>query len=267
MTAVRIWLPYNVYLVQPKKFLKDFARFINVIGELKLKAMVVLFNAWHGSPDFGGFRYESFPRMTKEALNGTFRFTDALLDRYAADERIFAWDLCNEPDTSGKTEVYQPWLTNLYNHIKTRKEKTWLTVGTFTIGALKTLAPITDVLSIHPYCNPSGDSKPNPDAHNNWVGQLIAVANEAGKPAVASETGWGVGADDAARAERLHIELGACVNHKAGFMVHALYHSPVADIHRPEYGPITGPGYMACIERDGSLRPGHEMIREYLRAK
>jgi hypothetical protein len=264
MTAVRIWLPYNVYLAQPEKFLKDFARFIDVIGELKLRAMVVIFNAWHGSPDFGGFRHESFPKMTPEALNNTFRFTDALLDRYAEDKRIFAWDLCNEPDVH--LAVYHPWLKRLAQHIKSRKEKTCLTVGTYTIGALKALAPISDLISIHPYCNPN-KSKPNANAHNAWVGQLIQIANNAGKPAIASEIGWGVGADDAARAARLHIELGACINHKTGFLVHALWHSPVADLHRPEYGPITGPGYMGCIEKDGSLRRGHEMIRDYLRAK
>jgi hypothetical protein len=84
---------------------------------------------------------------------------------------------------------------------------------------------------------------------------------------IASEIGWGAGADDAARVKNLHVELSTCLEHKIGFLIHALCHSPVSDLHRPEYGPMLGPGYMACIEKDGSLRAGHEIIRDYLKAK
>jgi endo-1,4-beta-mannosidase len=263
MTAVRIWLPYNVYLVQPKKFLKDFAKFMDVIGKLKLRVMVVMFNAWHARLDFGGFRHESFSKLKPETLNSTFRFADVLLDRYAEDERIFAWDLCNEPDY---IDVYKPWLERLYHHIKARKEKTWLTVGTHTVETLKAFESVSDLLSIHPYCNPK-DSEPNVDDYNGMVDQLVEIANKAGKPMIASEIGWGIDANDGARIERLHIELGACITHKTSFLIHALNHSPVADLHRPEYGPMGRAGYMACIEKDGSLRAGHEIIRNYLNAK
>jgi len=37
----------------------------------------------------------------------------------------------------------------------------------------------------------------------------------------------------------------------------------VADAHRPESGPVTIAGYMAFIEKNGSLRPYHKIFNEY----
>jgi hypothetical protein len=78
------------------------------------------------------------------------------------------------------------------------------------------------------------------------------------------EVGWG-DLIDAKRIEKLQIELSAINERQIGWLIHALCHSPVADLHCPEYGPVRGPGYMACIEPDGSLRPGHEIIRDFLK--
>jgi hypothetical protein len=266
MTAVRIWLPYNVYLAQPKQFLKDFAKVINVIGKLKLRAMVVLFNAWgwDKAPTWGSFSPQSFPQMTKEEINRTFRFADALLERHGNDDRIFAWDLCNEPDLNGYIDTYFSWLEQLHHHIKARKEKTCLTIGSCGgPGLLKKIEPICDLFSIHPYYNVEWAK--SPENYGNSVNEQVKVANEAGKAILATEIGWGNN-DDAIRVETINIELSKIVERKVGFLIHGLNHSLVADLHRPEYGP-KGVGFMGCIEKDGSMRPGHEKIREYLRAK
>jgi hypothetical protein len=264
MTALRIWLPYPVYLAQSKQFLTDFSKFIQVIGKLKLRTMVVLFNAWHGNPSFGGFRPESFTRMTPENLQRTFRFADDLLERHAGDERIFAWDLCNEPNN--RLDVYLPWLQRLHDHIRERKEKNCLTIGVDTtqkgIKEAKRIAPLCDVISEHPYL--IFNNAPEKRLRGNFD-NLVRYANETGKPLLVSETGWG-SLSDKKRVESLRIELSNCVDHKAGFLIHALNHSLVAELHRPEHGPVSIPGYMACIEKDGSLRPGHGIIRDYLRA-
>jgi hypothetical protein len=119
------------------------------------------------------------------------------------------------------------------------------------------------VISEHPYF--IYNNAPAERFRNNFD-DLIRYVNETGKPLLVTETGWG-SLSDSTRVESLHVELSNCVDHKAGFLIHALNHSLVADLHRPEYGPVSSPGYMACIEEDGSLRPGHEIIRDYLKAK
>jgi hypothetical protein len=274
MTAVRIWLPYNVYLAQPKKFLDDFSKYIGIIGKLKLRVMVGIFNAWHGTPDWGGFRKESFTRLTQEQLAQTFKFADNLLDRHGEDPTIYAWDLCNEPDLGGKFDVFSPWLKALYGHIKSRKEKTVLTVGSHVgIAAVKEYEPISDVISIHPYLHYAKSDFTNKLAEYEKITQeyqsrrvddAVQFANTINKPVIATEIGWG-NISDAKRIEMLNIELSTVNERKIGWMIHALVHSPVADLHRPETGPVTGPGYMGCIEPDGSMRPHHEVINDYLK--
>ncbi|MDR1270357.1 MAG: hypothetical protein LBK82_12615 [Planctomycetaceae bacterium] len=274
MTAVRLWLPYNVYLAQPKKFLEDFSKFIDVVGKVKLRAMIVLFNAWHGQPDFGGFSQSHFPSLTKEQLDTTFKFVNDILDRHGEDERIYAWDLCNEPDLGVSLDLYYSWLKQLHDRIKLRKEKTALTIGSCAgLKATKKYEPLSDILGIHPYFthrkpdNYSQNPKDYDDkvaGYKNHHDNYVKFANEVNKPIIASEIGWG-DLIDVKRIDSLQVELSSVNERKIGWMIHALCHSPVADLHHPEYGPVRKPGYMACIEPDGSLRPGHEIIRNFLK--
>ena len=48
-----------------------------------------------------------------------------------------------------------------------------------------------------------------------------------------------------------------------GWLAYVLHHSLIADAHRLEFGPVGGPGNLAFIEADGSLRPGHEIFNAY----
>jgi endo-1,4-beta-mannosidase len=261
-------------LAQPKKFLEDFSKFIDVVGKVKLRAMIVLFNAWHAKPDFGGFNPAPFKSLTQEQLDRTFKFADDILDRHGEDERIYAWDLCNEPDLHASLDIYYPWLKQLHDRIKSRKEKTVLTIGDcMGLGALKKYEPLSDILGTHPYF---GHRKPNNYSQNpkdyddkvagykNNLDSYVKFANEVNKPIIASEIGSG-DLNDVKRIEKLQVELSSVNERKIGWMIHALCHSPVADLHRPEYGPIEFGLYMACIEPDGSLRPGHEIIRDFLK--
>ena len=61
----------------------------------------------------------------------------------------------------------------------------------------------------------------------------------------------------------LQFTLGELKKRGIGFIAHLLYHTLVADGHRPEYGPISVAGYMAFIEANGSLRPYHKIFNEY----
>ncbi|MDR2773339.1 MAG: hypothetical protein LBC19_01120 [Tannerella sp.] len=257
MTAVRIWLSFDAYLAEPEKVVKNFTTFVDIIGKNGLRVMPVIFNAWSGTPNWGLITPQTVRHMLspkeQSFRDAVFKFTDSLFDRHAADERIFAWDLCNEPfNSDGGQDNYLTWLTQLHAHIKERYEKTCLTIGICRNDFMEKIEPLCDLFSVHPYFG----LKNNP----------VEVANKFNKPMVASETGWG-SLDDAERANRLRGELSSCVDRNVGFLIHALSYSRVADLHLPQDGPVGGAGYMACINKDGSLRPGHGIIREYLKNK
>ncbi|MDR1290396.1 MAG: hypothetical protein LBK06_04260, partial [Planctomycetaceae bacterium] len=236
--------------------------------------MIVLFNAWHGVPDFGGFYQGTFQSLTKEQLDMTFKFADDILDRHGEDERIYAWDLCNEPDLRVSLDLYYSWLKQLHDRIKSRKEKTFLTISNCVgLKATKKYEPLSDILGPHPYFSyrKPDNYNQNPKEYDdkiadykNYLNNFVQFANEVNKPIVVTEIGWG-DVIDAKRIEKLQVELSSVNERKIGWLIHALCHSPVADLHRPEYGPVQGPGYMGCIEPDGSLRPGHEIIRDFLK--
>jgi hypothetical protein len=92
--------------------------------------------------------------------------------------------------------------------------------------------------------------------------EVVAFGKAVSKPVLATETGWGA-LDDAKRCEVLRVELSELAKRGIGFTAHLLHHTLVSDGHRPEYGPITAAGYMAFIEADGTLRPGHGMFNEF----
>ncbi|MCF7855435.1 MAG: hypothetical protein K9N51_11605 [Candidatus Pacebacteria bacterium] len=101
-----------------------------------------------------------------------------------------------------------------------------------------------------------------PEIFAEGVDAVTAFANDKNKGLVATETGWGA-LDDAKRCEVLSVELEALSTRGIGFTAHLLNHTFVVDGHRPEHGPISGAGYMAFIEADGSLRPHHECFNDF----
>lgn len=48
-----------------------------------------------------------------------------------------------------------------------------------------------------------------------------------------------------------------------GWLAYLLHHSLIADAHRSEFSPVSGPGNLSFIEADGSLRPGHELFNDF----
>jgi hypothetical protein len=61
----------------------------------------------------------------------------------------------------------------------------------------------------------------------------------------------------------MRYTLGELRKREIGFVVHALQHSLVADLHYPAYGPVGGPEVLHFVNPDGSLRAGHEAFNEF----
>jgi hypothetical protein len=252
MTALRIWLSLDAYLAAPKEVPKNVATMIDLANKIGVKVMPVLISGWHGVPDFGGICVE----MAQQDLRRYYSpYLDAMVDPFLGDERIIAWDLCNEPYQSGGEQVMNGFLNWSHTYLKNKDPRIRTTVAScYEVGKLEVLSRFSDILSIHPYRN-------SPETFDAFVN----LANAQNKPMLATEIGWG-SLDDAERIRFLEPDLIRCTERRIGFMIHALHHSLVADLHLPGYGPVMTPGYMGCINPDGSLRPHHGMINRYLAA-
>lgn len=265
MNAVRLWWSHACYLRWPEQTARRYRDVLDLGPELGIRFIPTLFNGWHSFPDFGG----QTPNQLRIILGGDrferwfVPYLREVVIANRAHPGVLFWDLCNEPYTGWVADQEKQWwqafFTRVRDTIKQASPSIPLTIGCVW-SSTPELETFCDVLSSHPYCNNGKDTR---DAFAAAVDAYLARANAAGKPLVATETGWG-SLDDATRAETLKIELGVLVERKIGFTIHALHHSPVADLHRPACGPVHAPGYMACIEADGSLRPHHEIIHAYM---
>jgi hypothetical protein len=246
--AVRMWLSWSAYRANPERFIRNFQQAIDICGELDLLVVPVIFNRWVGKPLWD--RVED-PEIAAP-FDATFApFIRALVEPMKSDLRILAWDLCNEPPCSA---VELQWLGNVHKAVKQIDGEALTCIGTVTMEQTTACAPYEDILTPHLYLNI--------DCIKNNVQPYCELAKSAGKPIMSSECCWG-SLDDAEHVKIVRHDLGVLKQHKIGFFPHALFESPVADLHRPQYGPVDSPGYMAFINMDGSLRTGHDVYNEF----
>jgi hypothetical protein len=258
MNTVRLWLSHDAFVKDAKRFTQNFQSALTSCDKHGIKAIPVLFNNWHSVPDFGGVSMEMigywFTAFGKkgEAGNYIFRpYLEAMFKGHASDARILAWDMCNEPFNNGR-EVYVDWLKHTYHLGKKfgATQPIGVSVGP-SVGDLQTVESFSDVLMIHPYFAASVDWK-----------SLKAFSQKHGKALLATECCWG-SLDDAKRVAIVRSDLDAIAKQGVGFLAHALHESYVADLHRPQYGPVSSAEYMAFVHMDDSLRAGHEVFNQY----
>ncbi len=260
---LRLWLSFDAYCHDRQAFAGNFATVLDAVGRHGLQAMPCLFNNWHSVPDFGGVAAEMIGYWNHPDRCQVFtRYLDDVVGPHANDPRVRLWDLCNEPFNSGCPEVFQPWLKRLHGHCRQLGVAAPITVGVPAhVQPLERVEPFCDVLT--PHCYFTGRVMTEDVAA--FDAQMDAVqrfAQRVGKPVFAGETGWGA-LNDAERVGSLRVELRTLTERHMGFCIHMLHHSLVGDGHRPEYGVVSGAGFMGCIEADGALRAGHEMINEF----
>ncbi len=258
MNSVRLWLSHDAYFKDPDRFACNFEAVLKACERHRLVAIPTLFNNWHSIPDFGGISTEmisywfSSYGQEGQAPHYVFRpYLELLFRDHAADARILAWDLCNEPFNNGR-DVYLGWLRHTYQVAKDLGARQPIGVSVAaSLEHLRLVEPFSDVLMIHPYFAPQV----------SWDA-VQAFAAEKGKALLATECCWGA-LEDARRAEIAEADFKTLRQQKIGFLAHALHESCVADLHRPQYGVISSAEYMAFINMDGSLRAGHEVFNRY----
>lgn len=275
INAIRIWLPWEAYRIDPGKFSANLETFLKLIDANGWQAMPILFNRWRGFPDFGGIYMDHFMPgslaqvHSAEVLNA---YMEAVIGQHREDPRILAWDLCEEPyftqgalgapdeTPSVVMDAETTWLRSVHLKVKSLKPAQLVTVGAHGRLPLSKVNEFSDVLSVHPYWM-NGSLEFPWDEFVKRVNEDVAYARTVGKPLIASECCFGR-LDDAERVDIIRGTLKVLKSHGIGWMPHLLHHSLVADAHRPEFGTFSGL-YMAFIEADGSLRTGHGVFNEY----
>lgn len=297
--VARWWLSHEAFQRDQAGFLANFEAGLQVFAAHGIEVMPVLFNRWRDPVcDFGGVPLDhiipglsvhgdpadfSDPqrRGAPTSIDSLFRdYLEAVVGAHAVDQRIHSWDLCNEPFMG--TYVADPgsyiragelrWLTWTREIVLAAGSTQPITVGNYlNSDAITLTAPLSDFISFHPYYVPQdkadGPVTPDPKvgttaAFESFLDEVVEIAAHFEKPLVASETVWGA-VDDAEHVAIADYTLGALTDRGIGFIVHALHHSLVADLHSAEFGPVGPPGRLEFIEADGSLRAGHEIFNSF----
>ena len=279
MNALRWWQSWSSFNRDPKRYARDFARTLDLAAQVGCRVMPVLFNRWHDPVlDYGGIYIDHFypgDRFGWVRKPDMFdAFLDTIVGGHAGDERIFAWDLCNEPFAyiqrpAEIPEIVQAefrWLQELHDHCKRLGATAPITVGIHPDhgrAGIEQIEPISDVLCVHPYWIPKKDKPDGGKAdYEKQLDDYVAFATQVKKPLLCSETCWGE-LDDAKRVEIVRYTLSQLKQRNIGRLAYLLHHSLIADAHRPEFGHVGFPGNLSFIEADGSLRPGHEVFNEF----
>ncbi|MFP4015672.1 MAG: hypothetical protein ACLFUI_01450 [Halanaerobiales bacterium] len=276
MNTIRLWLSWEAYRRNPEVFINNFETYLRIADSLELKVVPTLFNRWHNSfLDNGGVYLDHIIKGWSWASRED-QFSNYITDTltpHLQDSRILVWDICNEPFSYDKPleemeeieKMEYEWLQGLYKQIKDLKPCAPLGISLHAghgKKGIKRILPISDVLFIHPYFIANQDNEKAKDEFRNLLDDYVDVRERSGKPMLVTETCWG-SLDNKWRIDNIRFTLTELKKRKMGWLIHALHHSLVADLHTPEYGPVDEAGYMAFINADGSLREGHQIFNEF----
>jgi hypothetical protein len=298
--TARWWLSHEAFQRDPARFSANFEAGLAVFAAHDIQVMPILFNRWRDPfCDFGGVPLDhllpwasAWTRAddlfdvdradTREAapVEELFeRYVTEVVGPHADDDRITAWDLCNEPLMGSYVDEPESpiraaelrWLQWTADRVRRVGAAQPLTIGNYAgLTALELTEPFTDIISFHPYYMWNGnEAQPHmstKEGFEDFLDKACALAEARGKGLIASETVWGA-RNHATHVEVLNYTLEQLVSRGIGFTVHALHHSLIADLHRDEYGPVGRPEWMHFIDPDGSLRPGHGAFNDFAPSK
>jgi hypothetical protein len=279
MNTLRVWLSFDAWCEYPAMYLDHVHQAAVIIEQEGLKMIPVYFNGWFGIPVFGGFVPEilAWSRKTDRYKNFRLYLQESL--QAVSSDAILLHDLSNEPFNNvwghrQRTETVMDFLQDMSLELHRLDEKP-VTIGSqgsfpdngmglpdikSPWGDIDLLAPLVDVITLHPYCIPPTTA----EEHLNRLTQVVEYIRGLEKPVIITECCW-AGRTDEERLPFLDIELPHYARLGIGFCVHALADSPVADLHPLDDGRgLSCLGiYMAFMTREGQIRKGHERFNLY----
>jgi hypothetical protein len=132
--------------------LERLQQFVQIAGSHQIKVLLTLFD-WHDSASAQGSPDEAFE----------LRYLRTIVDTFKDDDRVFAWDLHNEPDHyplwgGGHGAEVVDWLGRMADAVRAIDSRHPVTVGVGKHDSLwlaapngRTIAEISDFISIHGY--------------------------------------------------------------------------------------------------------------------
>jgi len=141
--CIRLWIEFTAWFRAPDAVTANFMDAVAAIAENGMKVMPCLFNRWHDSQfDYGGTYLENIRPGWRPPLD----YVKALVTPLANDDRILAWDLCNEPQAAdvnsdaNKSEF--AWLSEVAATVRACGARQPILVGTMGgEGHVRTYAP------------------------------------------------------------------------------------------------------------------------------
>lgn len=261
VNTIRIWWDWHAWRMRPKKAMAAFEQSIDLIAGLGMKVMPTLFNLWHdGLYPAGGTHLEWLNFCPREIFR---EYVCEVVGRYASDERVMGWDICNEPGVWTLDDPMQKlqweFVREMTEACRAAGPSQPITIGTMAGENVRLFADVVDVISIHPYADTAADMEKMCD-------EGVALGLEAGKPVIATEICRG-SMDDTRHVDMAMYSIEACEKRGIGWFLWQLVAGEMIAARRDWIHGNTPPGdnaYMAFALPNGDLRPGHERLAEWL---
>jgi hypothetical protein len=197
LNSVRIFLQYHVYEHDPKTFIDNVAKFVDLCEKHGIRPMLTVFDGCMGvSPSMNSTEFwvasPGWDRANARFYTKGEAYVKDLVDRFKGDDRILFWDVMNEPTVSpqgitpeGKREIWD-FVRHFAKYFKEVGATQPLTAGVVG-GESSEIIDVIDVLSLHTYANTEEILRQN-------IAEVRKHAQAAGKPFIITEVGapaWG----------------------------------------------------------------------------
>lgn len=271
--VIRISLPYDNYLTERvvwsglrarinPVFIQRINELLQIAAKYHLKVDVSLFDWYDDAPD---------PNTNDDLQNKMY--IDAIVGAFAADDRIFAWDIHNEAD------IYFNW-----QHGRADKVLAWMDRVRSEIRRLDSNHPIGISMSDYRnlYYKPNAQSKSAIEMSDfvalhcydagAFQNEIVKLKQITSKPILLQETGWPTGPEVSNYNEPTQRFLYSLAvqavqqQNITGFLQWTLY----------DYTPGTSGGnpndpnaahldedYFGLIRTDGSFKPAADVFKSY----
>lgn len=270
MNTIRIWLSWNAYCRLEERFIKEVRAVVEICKKLGLYIIPCLFNRWHDPMiDCDGIYIDHFLPNSSWLLKYGDPFTDyveALAKEFKNEENILVWDICNElfaynPQFPLKEVVQKyelEWLTRMSDLLRKSGVTQPLGIGSTGGESMEIFGDIIDVYLTHLYYR----GEPI-EEFETYVKGFLEESKRNGKPLISSECCWG-SSDDKTRGDLIKSSLEVFKKYNIGYVAHAMQYCGCTDLHDRCDGRLTSDiGNLCFINKDGSVRPYHEIYNEF----
>ena len=256
--CIRLWIEFTAWMADPERITAHFLDAVAGIAENGMKTMPCLFNRWHDRTyDYGGTYIEDLHTDWRPKLD----YVRALAAPLGADDRILAWDLCNEPqvprlDAASNAKEIE-WLEQVAAAVRSCDAQQPITIGVLQVEEqMDRLAPLCDVLCCHPYGR-------TPEQLREMLEVCRRIQDKHAKPMLCNECIPGC-LDDLRRAECARWSIAALEAAGYGWMGWGMREGRAISTRRDRYdgNGLDNQGFHAWFNADGSLRSGLAFLRE-----